>query len=410
MALVLADRVQETSTTTGTGTLTLAGAVAGFQSFSVIGNANTTYYCITEASTGAWEVGTGTYTSSGTTLSRTTVYSSSNANALVNFTSGALTVFCDFPATLAGKVVVANETLSGATWYPTFVAASSGINTVTVANGAPGISYTPGSGTLTTFKSLVNYSNDYGLRAYGSAAIGGNASSTTRYQSADGIEIRSNAAGYLPVFVGNLNEGSGSPYNFNIISNLAWSSSDSQYTYSTTAPYSGISTSGDTTYLTSGPSAAAGTLIGSINYCLAASYAGVSVRVAFSALNSIKSSSSSAGVGYATGAGATQTQATSKSTGVTLNSICGQITTTASALAASTSVSFTLTNSAIAATDVVIVNAANVGGAAPTINTYQISVDSVLAGSCRIHIRNVSAASASQAIVLNFAVIKSVAA
>jgi len=125
---------------------------------------------------------------------------------------------------------------------------------------------------------------------------------------------------------------------------------------------------------------------------------------------SIKSTSSSAGVGYATGAGSTITQLTSKSTAVTLNTICGQITTTSSALAASTSVSFTLTNSSIAATDVVIVNAANVGGAAPTINTYQISVDSVLAGSCRIHIRNVSAASASQALVLNFAVIKSVAA
>ena len=61
MALVLADRVQETSTTTGTGTLTLAGAVAGFQSFAAIGNGNTCYYTITNAA-GSWEVGIGTYT------------------------------------------------------------------------------------------------------------------------------------------------------------------------------------------------------------------------------------------------------------------------------------------------------------------------------------------------------------
>ena len=75
MALVVADRVQETTSTTGTGTLTLAGAVSGFQTFSVIGNGNSTYYAITSGSD--WEVGIGTYTLSGTTLSRDTVISSS---------------------------------------------------------------------------------------------------------------------------------------------------------------------------------------------------------------------------------------------------------------------------------------------------------------------------------------------
>ena len=68
MALVLADRVQETTTTSGTGTITLAGAVAGFQSFSVVGNGNTTYYTIVNGNN--WEVGIGTYTSAGTTLAR----------------------------------------------------------------------------------------------------------------------------------------------------------------------------------------------------------------------------------------------------------------------------------------------------------------------------------------------------
>jgi hypothetical protein len=96
MPLVLADRVQETTTSTGTGTITLAGASVGFNSFSVIGNGNTTYYTIAGGS--QWEVGVGTYTSSGTTLARNTVLSSSNSNALVNFSAGIKNVFVTYPA------------------------------------------------------------------------------------------------------------------------------------------------------------------------------------------------------------------------------------------------------------------------------------------------------------------------
>jgi hypothetical protein len=99
MALVIDDRVQETTTTTGTGTVTLAGAVTGYQSFSVIGNGNTTYYCITDGTN--WETGIGTYTASGTTLSRTTVLKSSNSDALVNFTAGSKNVFVTYPASRA---------------------------------------------------------------------------------------------------------------------------------------------------------------------------------------------------------------------------------------------------------------------------------------------------------------------
>ena len=78
MALALFDRVQETTATTGTGSLTLAGAAAGFQSFAVVGNGNTCYYTIVDS--GAWEVGIGTYSTSGPTLARTTVLSNSNAD------------------------------------------------------------------------------------------------------------------------------------------------------------------------------------------------------------------------------------------------------------------------------------------------------------------------------------------
>lgn len=98
MPLVLKDRVQETTSITGTGTLTLLGAVLGFQSFLVIGNANTTYYAIVDEASSAWEVGVGTYTASGTTLSRDTVLESSIGGGLVNFAAGTKSVFCTYPA------------------------------------------------------------------------------------------------------------------------------------------------------------------------------------------------------------------------------------------------------------------------------------------------------------------------
>jgi hypothetical protein len=114
MALVLADRVQETTTTTGTGTVTLLGAVQGFQSFSAVGNGNTTYYTIAGQGTSEWEVGLGTYTSSGTTLSRTTVLGSSNAGSLVNFSAGTKNVFVTYPSSQA-TLLDATQTLTNKT-------------------------------------------------------------------------------------------------------------------------------------------------------------------------------------------------------------------------------------------------------------------------------------------------------
>jgi len=98
MPLVIADRVLETTTTTGTGTITLAGAEIGYQSFSVIGNGNTTYYTIAVSGGTDWEVGIGTYTSSGTTLSRDVVLDSSNSGSLVSFGAGVKEVFGTYPA------------------------------------------------------------------------------------------------------------------------------------------------------------------------------------------------------------------------------------------------------------------------------------------------------------------------
>ena len=109
MALILADRVQETTNTTGTGTLTLAGAVSGFQSFGAIGNGNTTYYTIVSGTD--WEVGLGTYTAAGTTLSRDTVLSSSSGGTAISVVAGA-SVFCDYPA---GKAILGTTSATAST-------------------------------------------------------------------------------------------------------------------------------------------------------------------------------------------------------------------------------------------------------------------------------------------------------
>ena len=100
MALVINDRVKETSTTTGTGTFSLAGAETGYEGFVAgIGTGNTTYYAIELNSANEWEVGIGTVTdATPDTLSRDTIISSSNGDAAVNFSAGTKNVFCTLPA------------------------------------------------------------------------------------------------------------------------------------------------------------------------------------------------------------------------------------------------------------------------------------------------------------------------
>ena len=118
MALVLADRVKETSTTAGTGTLTLNGAATGFQSFAVVGNANTTYYAIVGQTSNEWEIGIGTYTAAGTLLARTTVLSNSAGTqpTALTFSAGPKDVFVTYPAEKsvnydAAGLLTVNDTL-----------------------------------------------------------------------------------------------------------------------------------------------------------------------------------------------------------------------------------------------------------------------------------------------------------
>jgi hypothetical protein len=182
MALVLADRVLETTTTTGSGTITLAGAEPGYQSFAVVGNGNETYYTI--AGDTEWEVGIGTYTSSGTTLSRDTVLSSSDSGNKVTFSAGVKKVFVTYPSEksvnrdvsgnisassaiitnvaepvtgsdAATKLYVDSLVAAGITYHAPVkyeVPNSTGNLTATYNNGTAGVSATlTNAGTLTAF-------------------------------------------------------------------------------------------------------------------------------------------------------------------------------------------------------------------------------------------------------------------
>jgi hypothetical protein len=148
MALALYDRVQQTGTANTTVSFTLSGTVTGFQSFSVIGNTNTTYYAATDSS-GNWEVGLGTYSTTGPTLTRTTIYSSSNSGSAVTF-SGSVNVFVTYPA--GTSVVSGNNygssgqvlTSGGTGVAPTWTTPTTG--TVTSITAGTGLS----GGTITT--------------------------------------------------------------------------------------------------------------------------------------------------------------------------------------------------------------------------------------------------------------------
>jgi hypothetical protein len=143
MALVVKDRIKETSTTAGTGTLTLAGAASGFRSFADVGNGNTTYYAIVDSTAGTWEVGIGTYTSSGTTLSRNTVLSnSSGTTSKISFAANSKDVFVTYPSEKAvyvdGAAVVSNNGEAAV-----FVNSQTMASNTTIPAGSSGISVGP---------------------------------------------------------------------------------------------------------------------------------------------------------------------------------------------------------------------------------------------------------------------------
>lgn len=131
---------------------------------------------------------------------------------------------------------------------------------------------------------------------------------------------------------------------------------------------------------------------------------GVATGTSVALTGALSSSSPTAGLGYVAGSGGAITQNTSKATAVTLNKICGQISTAADALAANTTVTFQFSNSVIANNDCVILNIASGG----TTGAYQICIGSIGGGTCNVNLTNVSSGSLSQSLVINFLIIKAV--
>ena len=174
MALALNDRVQQTGTANTTVSFTLSGSVVGFQSFAVVGNGNTTYYSSTDAS-GNWEVGVGTYSTTGPTLARTTILSSSNSGSAVTF-SGTVNVFVTYPseksinydangvATIGTALGYSDTGIIGS-----FASTVAGYNQVIIQNKS----------TATNASSNLNVSNDASTSSAGYAELGINSSTFT---------------------------------------------------------------------------------------------------------------------------------------------------------------------------------------------------------------------------------------
>ena len=220
MALVVKDRVRETSVTQGTGTFTLAGAVTGYQSFTAIGNGNTTYYTIYLQASNEWEVGIGTYTASGTTLSRDTILASSNGGAVVNFSAGTKDVFVTYPAgrsvyyDTATNVTVnqlSATTVDATNVEVTNIKAKDGTAALSIADStgvvsvsanpvlsggtANGVAYLNGSKVLTTGSALTFDGTNLGL---GTASPSGAAGTTFAINGGAGqtrLALKNNASG-----------------------------------------------------------------------------------------------------------------------------------------------------------------------------------------------------------------------
>jgi hypothetical protein len=192
MALVLADRVKETTTTTGTGTVTLLGASTGYQSFAVIGNANTTFYTIAGQTGSEWEVGIGTYTSSGTTLARTTVLSSSNSGSLVNFSAGTKDVFVVYPSSKS-----VNQDTNGRVLIP-YTTGSSTVGSLNVGDATTAdtgmIAAFTASETNYLYTSLQNTSSSN--TSYGAYAVNNNNRTSYVEIGANNSTYSYSAAGY----------------------------------------------------------------------------------------------------------------------------------------------------------------------------------------------------------------------
>ena len=209
MALAVYDRIQETTATTGTGSLTLGGAVAGYQSFAAVGNGNTTFYTILNGT--AWEVGIGTYSTTGPTLARTTVLSNSSGTTSPITLVGASNVWCDYPAEKAiyydangvatiGSILGYSDTGIVAS----FASTVAGYNQVILQNKS----------SATTASTNFNVSNDAATATTGYAELGINSST---YSGTGAFNIA--GASYLASASTDLAIGTYGAYNVHFVTN-----------------------------------------------------------------------------------------------------------------------------------------------------------------------------------------------
>jgi hypothetical protein len=238
MAFAIADRVQETSTTTGSGTFVLAGAVTGYQSFAVIGDNNTTYYTIADQSGSNWEVGIGTYYLANTSLARTTILASSNANAVVTFGTGTKAVFVTYPAERAtyanasnittitnlvsSNVLITGGTISGANFSGLGTMSTQNANSVTITGGSLNNviigNSTPNLATFTNVTAAYHIAtaniaanSSTGAISYGNLSY----SDTNIFAS-----YTANANSYVQKIIQNLSNGSAASVDFIVSNNL----------------------------------------------------------------------------------------------------------------------------------------------------------------------------------------------
>lgn len=391
----LANRARMTTATSGTGTITLGLAVAGYADFATAGIANgdVVAYCIEDGS--AWEIGSGTYTSAGTTLSRTLIASSTGS--LLSL-SGSAQVFLTPIASILGNLSepntwAQNQTFSGSVFLSTAASVTAGTNAQgqgAVTNDVNVVTSTPNNpsgvtlpaASIGAWKKVINKGVNaiivYPASGAAIDAIGTNG----------GIQI--NAGAVLEFWaVSSTQWYSSANFATNMSLALGTLASQNGGTGYSTYTTGDILYAGGTYYMSKLAAGTAGYAVVSNGAASAPSYQ--DVRTALSAL------------GYATGAGGAVTQATSKSTGVTLNKICGQITMNAAALAAGASVSFDVANSIVTATDTVVLS--GYWGTISAAN-YRIELVHVSAGFFSIRVTNTTAGSRSEAVQINYTVIK----
>jgi len=199
MPIVIADRVKVTTTTTGTGTLTLGAAATGFQDFGVIGDGNETYYTISVPGAADFEVGIGTFTASGTTLSRDTILDSSNGGLVVNLSAGTKDVFVTYPSGrsvyVAGSTIVAENSAvlpiaSGGTGETT---ASNAINALLPSQTGNSGEYLTTNGSVASWDAVPSPNNGTLTMGVSGTGLSGSASFTADQAGGSTFTVTSNA-------------------------------------------------------------------------------------------------------------------------------------------------------------------------------------------------------------------------